>query len=155
MNKKILIPLLAIPLIAGASVLTISKSYADEESQFSPMIQRLVERFNLDENKVSEVIGEYREENKERRMESMEERLNTLVSENKLTEEQKVQLLEILKNHEPNENRGSMNFEDRETYRTELETWATEQGLDLSELQIGFGMPKGEMGEGRKMRGNN
>ena len=63
MNKKILIPTLALTVLAGAGLFSVNNVYADETtSNFPPIIQKLIEKFNLDEGEVSTLLEQHREE---------------------------------------------------------------------------------------------
>ena len=88
MNKKILLPLAAFILVGGIGSFGVAKVYADDNSYgFRPMIQKLIERFNLDEEEVRNFIEEQRDANIEQRHALIEEKLNEAVENGVITEE--------------------------------------------------------------------
>jgi len=70
--------------ILGATV-----ALAQESLQHTPIIERLAERFNLNEEDVQEVFNEVHEERQAEMHARFEERLSDAVAEGKITEEQK------------------------------------------------------------------
>lgn len=142
MNKKFLIPLVALTIIGGSAV-AVSITKADEEANFPPIIQRLVEKFNLDEAEVTKVLEEAREERQAEMQARFTERLDQAVSDGTITEEQKQLIvakheeLEALRQEEA-QNRGNYSPEEWQTKmqerREEMKSWAEENGIDLSVL---------------------
>ncbi len=123
-TKKIVIPLLAITVILVTGVFVFRNVYAEETTNFPPLIQRIVEKFGLNADEVKQVMDEERQQRQQQLKTMMEERLNTAVAEGKLTEDQKNALLEKLSEQQKN--------------RDTLRTWAEENGIDLAELKLGF-----------------
>ena len=84
MKKKLIIPAIALSLVLGLGYLGFSKSqvYAQEDT-FPPMLQRLTERFNLNEEEVSNFMEETREEHRADRKNQITEKLNEAVSDRK------------------------------------------------------------------------
>lgn len=139
---KLLIPLLAVMMLASATYATTNVK-ADDSKTFSPLVKRMIERFNLNENEVEEVVDEFRDEHHFRMQERMAERLGNLISEGLITEEQKDSLLdkfaEMRMEHEEMMGvRWKMTEEQRlaayDAHRDQLESWATENGLNLNEI---------------------
>jgi polyhydroxyalkanoate synthesis regulator phasin len=85
-KKTLAIAAMAVALGAG-SLLAVTNASADEGG--STLIDRLVERFNLDREEVQVVFDEVRSEKRAEHEAKMEERLNQAVEDGKLTEEQK------------------------------------------------------------------
>ncbi len=159
-TKKLLVPILALTVLGFAAALNLNPVKAEEPGNHDGLIQKLVERFNLNQDEVEEVFTEVREERHQQMQSRFEERLNQLVSDGKLTEEQKQAVL--AKKAELQENRpefSTMSKEERETQRQahqeEMEAWAKENGLDLNlVLGWGNGPKRGGFGPG-KMGDNN
>lgn len=160
MNKKFLIPIAALTIIGG-SVFAVSITKADEETNYPPTVQRLVEHFNLDETEVNQVLEEERTERQAEMQTRYTERLDEAVSDGTITEEQK-QL--ILAKHEELETQRQEEAQNRGEYtrdewqakmqerRDEMQAWASENGIDLSVLQPEIG-EMGRNGQGQGGRG--
>lgn len=134
-------------LLAGVTYGSTQALADDSGEGFPPLIQRLIERFNLDEEEVGEVLSDFREEHHVMMQTRMDERLSQLVSEGTITTDQKQALLdkhvEMRAEHEElMANWDSLTEEERlathDAHRDELQAWAEENGLDLSEV-LGIG----------------
>ncbi|MBN1162921.1 hypothetical protein JXA34_04230 [Patescibacteria group bacterium] len=160
MNKKIIIPTLALALIATAGTMTVKSVYAQGPGNgFQSLIKKFIERFNLNEDEVNEFMEEIKEEKREEQRSHLEEQLNAAVSEGKLTEEQKNALLEKMAERPENkENWQELSEEERkqlmDNNRAEMQAWAEENGIDLSLMhpeihpnKEGFGGRRMKMGE--------
>jgi restriction endonuclease Mrr len=144
--KNYLIPVLALVFLASVTY-GAGQALADDPDQFPPFVQRLVEKFNLNESEVGEVLEEFRGEHHLRMQERMGSRLSQLVIEGEITEVQKQAILdkhaEMQAEHEELMSRWPLMTEEErlaahEAHRDQLKAWAEEQGLDLSEI-LGFG----------------
>lgn len=144
MRKYLIIPVLGLALLSFVIYGT-NKAYADNQSgKYPPIIKKLVERFNLNEEEVKKVFDEAREERRAEMRARFEERLNQAVKEGKITEQQKKAIMakkeemqaerEKLKDLTPEERRQM-----REKHKQELEAWAKENGIDLNLLPMLFG----------------
>lgn len=162
--KNLVIPVVALMLLAGVTYGS-SQALADDDpstgsgQSFSPIVQRLVERFNLNEDEVGEVLEEFRGQHHWRIQERMEERLAQLVNSGELTETQKQAILdkhaEMKAEHEELMTKWSSMTEDErlaahEAHKDQLEAWAEENGIDLSEI-LGSRFFKGGFGHHRMM----
>lgn len=105
------------------------------QSKFPPIVQKLIERFGLNEDEVSQVIEEEREERRQKGKEMMEQRLDEAVADGQITEEQKQAILE--KQEQMEQEKGQ--------HQEEMKQWAEENGIDWP--MFGSGMRKG-MGRG-------
>ena len=155
MKKYILITLIAV----GALVLGTSVVKADEVNNYPPIVQKLVERFGLNETEVREVFDEVRGERRAEMQAKHEERLNQAVSDGIITEEQKTVIM--TKHEQMKVNRG--NFKDltqeerqtqREIRREEMKIWVEGQGIDLKELHQSMGGPGKGFGRGFRLGQN-
>ena len=94
-SAKILIPTLILGVMAGTSALGIKNAdahwfgFGKGKENRDSLIQRLVDRFNLNKSEVEETFEQHREQMQEQRRQRQEEHLSQLVSEGKLTEDQK------------------------------------------------------------------
>ncbi|MCA9308394.1 MAG: hypothetical protein R3B92_02710 [Patescibacteria group bacterium] len=125
-NKTILTAVLALTLL-GVGTLAATQVYAQESSFINPMAQKFAERFGLNQTDVQNFFQEQHAARQEQMQATREERLNQLVAEGKLTEEQKAQLLTKMQEHHT----------EMEEHREEMQNWATENGIDLSLLHMG------------------
>ncbi|MFC1790252.1 hypothetical protein ACFLZP_02070 [Patescibacteria group bacterium] len=115
---------------------------ADDNGFQSPMIRRLTERFNLNQNEVEEVFTQAREEHRAQRQNMAEDRLDQAVEDGVLSEEQKQAL--IAKREEMRSQ--------REQHREEMRQWFADQGIDHDELMAKGGCLGGGSGR-RGMKG--
>ena len=163
MNKKILIPIAALVVLGGLGAAKVGTVYAqDNEFRFPPMIQKIIEKFGLDESEVAQLMQENREERQAEHQAMTEEKLNEFVAEGKLTEGQKSALLaKIAERQENMDEWKDLTPEERREkaveHRAEMEAWAEENGINLEELGLlgrGFGMgPGGPGGDEHRLRG--
>lgn len=160
-SAKILIPTLVLGVMTGAGALGVKSANAHwfgfgkmNENRES-LIQKLVDRFNLNKDEVEETFQQHREEMQEQRKQQREEHLNQLVSEGKLTEDQKNALIAKMEENQAEraasrEEFQNMNWEERrearQEHREEMDKWLEEQGIDEDVLGR-FG--KGLGGHGR------
>ena len=143
-SKKIVIPTIALAILSLVSVLGVRSVRADENSTYPPIVQKLVERFNLNTEEVQQVFDEARGERQQEMQVRFEERLNQAVSEGKINQEQKEAIM--AKKDEMKANRGEFKdltpeerHQNREAHRQEMETWAEENGIDLSLMPMLLG----------------
>lgn len=152
MNKKVIIPTLAL----GALALVGAYGIKSVDAQGGPgwggqnqdsLIQRLVDRFNLNRDEVQQVFDEQRQQNQDQMKAKQEERLNQLVQDGKLTEDQKQKLIakmeeERQERQQDMENWQNMTQEQRreqmQEHQQEMHDWAEQNGIDLPMLG-GFG----------------
>jgi hypothetical protein len=132
--------------IAGAAVFGTQTALAqDSENPHAMLVQKIAQKFGLQESEVQAVFDEEHAAMKVRMHARYEERLNQLVSEGKITEAQKQLIMqkheELKANHEtefealkdktPEERRAFM-----EQKKQELDTWAQENGIDPEYLMF-------------------
>ncbi len=119
-------------------------------NQFSPLVQKLVDKFGLNPTEVQQVVDEERQERQEQMDTKLNEKLTQLVSEGKLTEEKKQAIIakheqmqakhDELKDLSPEERREKM-----QAWSEEMKRWAEDQGIDLPVLMgpVGRGFHRG------------
>lgn len=158
MKNKILISSLVVGLVSFAGVLGLQKVRAEDTNNFSPLIQRIVEKFNLNKDEVSGVVSNFRGEQQKLRQQDITDRLAQAVKDGKITEDQKNTIL--AKVTEWQSQMGTMNsltVEERRTkmneHRTEMQEWEKNTGIDLQGiLGKGAGGTRG-LGMGMMGRG--
>lgn len=161
MKNKILLTLAAATVL-GAGLFTSRQVFAQEtvqsaENPMTSLVQRIAQKFNLQESEVQAVFDQDRQERQAQHEATAEAQLTQLVTDGKITEAQK-QLIIQKRNelHEKRQNemdtRKAMTREERhsgmETERQALEDWAEQNNIDLQYLM----MLNGE-GKGPGMRG--
>ncbi len=160
LSKKVILPLAAVAFIGAAAFSATVASAADDTGTQTSLVQKLADTFHVDKSKVQAVFDEHHTEKRAEMEKRYEERLTQAVTDGKITVEQKTKLLakheELVakmeaqkdtfqdKTHE--ERRAAM-----EAHRTELETWAKDNDIDIKWLapmgghHVKFGGP-GMMG---------
>lgn len=152
MNKKVIIPVAAFAaLVAISGMIGVSKANDSEKQE--TLIQKITEKFNLNQGEVEDVFNQHREERHQQRQTEFEEKLNQAVADGKISEEQKNLILN--KREELQGQRESfrdLSPEERKVkkteHREELEKWAEENNIDIKEFML-MGKNKGLNGEGR------
>lgn len=155
---------IAVGVIAGATVLTglygvSTAKAATAATDFPPLVQKIVEKYNLNKDEVKTLVNQDRTERQAEREKQKETRLTELVAAGKITEAQKTAILakekeleakrEEYKNLSVSERRSKM-----EAMHTEMQAFLKAQGIDES-IMRGMGGPKGERGGmGRGMHRN-
>lgn len=135
--------------IAGLTTAGVVSAEQSESSDgSSSLIDKIASTFNLDKAKVQEVFDTEREEREAKRDEQRAERLQQLVNDGTITTAQKSAIESKLKEMKAERTASKdtakdMTPEERKNLmqekRSELESWAKEQGVDLSELRGIFG----------------
>jgi hypothetical protein len=155
MKKTLFVATTALVLV-GAAVATTGRVFAQSPGDNqSSIVQKLVQKFGLNESEVRAVFEEEHKERETRMAARMEERLSQLVTDGKITETQKQAIIaktaEMKTQHEAKmEKFALMSDEERkaamEAERTSLEAWAKENGIDLKNVPFHFKF--GKVGKG-------
>jgi len=134
-----------IGLIVGGAVAVNAQIF---DGEYPPIVERIAERFGLDEGEVQVFFDEVRTERHEKKKARVEERLDQAVADGVITEAQKDALVakkaelreekESLRGLEPEERRDAM-----QELRIEFKEWAEDSGIDLSEFRSGFSHRQG------------
>ncbi len=146
MNKKYLKPTTFVLGIIMLGLLSVSYASAQDKSNYPPIVQKLAQKFNLNEADVQAVFDEEKEEHFADMQARWNERLDDLVNDGKITKGQKDAVLEKheemhnsmleLKDLSPEERKSKM-----KEIHDEFEKWAEEQGIDLplmGHFKMGF-----------------
>lgn len=115
------------------------------------LLDRIIEKFSLNKTEVETVINNFRDEKQTQMQALFEEKLTAAVKNGELTEVQK-QL--ILAKHTELVKQNEVDNTNRQARRAELESWATQNGIDLKYFNEGRGMGRGKgigVGERRGM----
>lgn len=147
MKNQIILTALAITsagaVALGASSVSAQTSTSDS---YPPIVQKIAQRFGLQENEVQAVFDEERTEHHQQMQQQLEERLNQAVSEGTLTQEQleaiKSKHLELQQKRTAQRDEWqSKTPEERQqlmhTQREELNEWYEANGLTFDQLFLG------------------
>lgn len=154
MKKKLLILTVALGALAFTGLFVANNIRAEDAGSYPPIVQKLVERFGLDEAEVQGVFDEAKEERKQEMQTQIENKLDQAVADGELTEEQKQALIDKkaemhdlkdeLRDLDPDERRAVM-----QEHHDEFKAWLEEQGIDLTgEFSHFGGGYKGGFGHG-------
>jgi hypothetical protein len=126
---------------------------------FPPVIQRIIDKFNLNKDEVKNVMNDFRIEKQKDAQANFEEKLSQAVKDGKLTEEQKAKILEFHnKMQEQKVNWQSLMPTERkekiQALKKEMQDWVNSQGINYRDF-MGFGLMGGNkrFGRGFSMRG--
>ena len=146
MKKQLIVSTLALAIL-GLVAYGATRAYADNQwGGHTTIIEKLVERFGLNEEDVKAVFDETRKEHQVEMQSRLEERLNKAVASGDLTESQKQAIIakheEMKVNREANhESFQGMTREERkeamEVKKAEMESWAEENSIDLKDFFVG------------------
>jgi hypothetical protein len=132
-GKKMMISGLVLGALLLTGILTAGTIKAEDTARYPPIVQRLIERFNLNGDEVKTVFDEFQAERKQERQARFEEKLNQAVEEGTITQEQK----------EAIQKKDEEMAQEREQHRQEMKVWAEENGLDQFFFGEGRGWRKG------------
>lgn len=116
---------------------------AQEANNKPSVIQKLVERFNLNTDEVKGVFNEVYKERQQEMLDRFVEKLSEAVKDGVITEEQKTTLLD----------KQTEMMDKYEALRQEWQTWATQSGVDFEKLHE-YGVGPCGMGLGGKFGGH-
>ena len=147
-NIKKIVSFIFILTLAGVVVFGAANTYAQSPTPSNPfqtIVQRIAQKFGLNEADVQSVFDEVRQEHQFQVQVKFEERLAQLVTQGEITETQKQLILakhkELLEKKQQTDWQ-NMTYEQRrqakESQRQEMENWAKENGIDLQFIFGGF-----------------
>jgi len=143
-RKKMMISLsiiasLVVVVLLGTGCAGMLNADSQEESPYSDIVAQFAERFDLDEDEVFDFIEELKDEHAAEMEANFEERLDELVEDGEITDDQKAAILE--KKEEMQQFRQDMEdmtvADAREAVKDikqEMQDWADENDLDLKGL---------------------
>lgn len=151
-KKQLIIIPLAVGAVAVAGFSWVNTSYAQDSDSYPPIVQKLVDRFNLNPDEVQEVFDEAHQERHEQHLLTINERLDEAVENGDITQQQKQAILDKMDEHQADiEALKDMSPEERRQWmadhKQELINWAQDNDIDLKQLYLkamfGKGMGKG------------
>ena len=152
MKKQLIITASVLALLSLVAYGT-TRAYAGSQwGGYPPIIEKLVERFGLNEEDVKAVFDETREEHKAQMQSRLEERLDEAVASGDITADQKQLILAKHEELKAEREANKESFQDmipeqrrevKEAKKAELESWAEQNGIDLQDFFGGRGFGKG------------
>ena len=153
-KKTIIIAGIVVVAVAVMGMASLGIAATQGTQSYPPIVQKLAEKFNLKPADVNAVFEVERTERQAQQQQRYEDTLEQAVKDGKITEKQKTAIIaknaELrekmagLKDLAPEERRAAM-----EKQRTELETWAKDNNIDLRYLIMGGkGFGRGGHGPG-------
>lgn len=125
MNKKVILPVMAIGTLALAGALWAGSMHAKAASANSDtLIDKIAQKFNVPKDQVQTTFDEARTERQQARQTEQDAKLDQAVKDNVVTQEQRDQLVA-----KRNETRAA-----RQQNKTEMEQWFKDNGIDQSKL---------------------
>lgn len=135
------------PSIMALAILTIgilsTSSISAQDTSYSPIVEKIATHFNLNKDEVNKVFEEERDERHADMFANWAERLDDLVSEGKLTEEEKNKILDkhaqmqekmdAIRDLEPEERQEKL-----KAIHEEMSLWAKENNINVP-LMFGRG----------------
>ncbi len=134
--------------VGATTLIGVSSATAATDTTKNTIVDRLVSKFNLNKAEVQKVFDEERAAHQAEHQAKVSERLQKLVDDKTITSDQKTAIESKLKELQSKREANREAFKDlsedqREAKmneeRTALESWAKEQGLDLTKLRGIFG----------------
>ena len=141
----------------GATMFGVTQVRAQGTNMYTGLVQAIAQKFNLDQTQVQSVVDQYRQTQQGAMQQKMQQneqtRLDTLVSQGKITAAQKQAILDEeakLKTEYSPASFKTMTADQRKQAMTaeqaEIKAWAQAQGIDATYLHMGFGMRRGGFG---------
>ncbi len=152
MKNFFIITAVALLLLIGSFAIVRLASAQDTEKPLPTLVQKIAQRFGLNQADVQAVFTEHRNEMLQQMQTRFEERLNQAVADGKITEAQKQKILAKHKELQQKKAESRQNWQDmtaeerqaakddlrqaREQFRSQLDSWANENGIDLEVLHM-------------------
>jgi competence protein ComGC len=146
--KNLIFPIAVFGLLVFGGNLLVKQAQADDlgGNGRNGVIERLIERFNLNKDEVNDELNQMQEERQAEMQTRHEERLQQAVEDGVITEAQKQALID--KQNEIQQK--------QQQIRQEMQTWMEESGIDfeaLHEYGCGAGLNMGGPGFGHGFKG--
>lgn len=145
--------------VIGAGVANAATNTDSSTDPMSSLVSKIASKFNLNKDEVQRLFDEQRSARQTEREQEVKDELAQLVKDGKLTQDQADKLTakrtELKKEREAVRTSGSTETRDAmktemDTRRTQLETWAKENGIDTTYLRFVFGGSHGRGGPGER-----
>jgi hypothetical protein len=136
LRRRFIVPGAIVFAMLGVGILNLQAVYAQSDTTYPTIVERLAEKFNLNKDEVQEVFLEMRDEHKANMMARWSEKLDSAIAAGDITESQKEAILDKHEEMEAKlESLKDLSPEDRHTQmqavHEELRNWAEEQGIKV------------------------
>lgn len=146
MKKRIMIPVLVTLMIGGGVLFGAKRVEANTNKPFEGLVSKLAQKFNLDQGQVQTVFDEYLDQKKSERIvtrsQRLEDRLNKLVDNKSISEDQRAKILLEIKSLQDKYSSIDWRNLDRKTrneklkeLREEWKKWLTDNGINLAKTR--------------------
>lgn len=146
MNKKSLLTIAAVTVL-GAGALSATSAFAQTnnagQDQMSSLVEKIASKFNLNQDDVQAVFDEAHEERETQMKATFEAQLTQAVTDGEIISEQKQLILDKRAEMEADREANHDSFESQtpeerkaamESKKSELDSWATQNGIDVKYL---------------------
>jgi hypothetical protein len=123
-NNKMLIPSAIIIVLLAFASNSSSSTSAQNTTSYTPIVQKIAQKFNLNENDVEEVFIQDRMDLWNKRKQQLSDKLGMAVNDGKISQQQKQMILN--KKDELQADR----FAELETRKEEMKLWMNEIGVN-------------------------
>lgn len=178
-NKVLILTAVTIAALGGLGLVSSSQGYAKTESKYPSIVQKLINKFNLNTSEVDKIMEEekaereaQRKEMEAKRLQEITDKLTQAVKDGKITEDQKAKILakfaEMKPNREQERSKEKGDFakltqeeweakrverqKEMEQRKAEFEAWEAQLGVKLSDI-LGSDCFGGPMGAGKGLGG--
>ncbi|QQG47343.1 MAG: hypothetical protein HY044_04440 [Candidatus Woesebacteria bacterium] len=136
-------------MVTGAIFFATNRVYAQDTETHPDIVSAFAQKFGLPKDQVQSFFDEFRSQRKMHIMQNMqarfEDRLSRLVTEGKITSDQKSAILNEINSLKVKHNLDSLNtmsLTDRkkalQSFSLDLKSWAKSQGINVSLLRFGM-----------------
>ncbi len=152
--KKAILATLALGVMTASGIYGINSAFAKYGNGQLDVANKIAERFGLNKEEVQKVFEENRQEQRQNMEADFENRLNQLITDGKITEQQKEAIMakrnEMGSNSWKTEDFKNLSVEERrvkaDQNREAMDKWAEENGINLEDIRP-FGAGKGFKGK--------
>ncbi len=159
MKNKLILGLAGLGILGATTFGAVSTFAQTNEGFQSSLIQKIAQRFNLNQADVQQVFDQNKTHRRNQRQQNLTDKLTQAVKEGKITEAQKQAIIAKFadlknnradfKNLTPDQRKQAMDQK-----KTDMHSWATQNGIDLDTLKSILGGPGMGMGGMRGHRGD-
>lgn len=139
------------PMAAGIPAYAASTTTSPQSNFFTGLVQFISQKFHLDQAQVQSAVNDYKTQHMQQMQQTMQDRekkrLDTLVSQGKITSSQEQQILDEQSKLRSEYNPANLKNEtaaqrkaDRQKEQAEIQAWSSSTGIDAKYLGFRFGM---------------
>ena len=137
------------PAVAVAPAYAATTTPAPHQNFFQGLVQFIAQKFGLDQGQVQSAVDDFRTQHKQQQEQQMQDResthLDTLVSQGKITAQQKQQILDeqakLRSEYDPASFKNLTSDQRKQKFQqeqAEIQAWSKSTGIDAKYLRPGF-----------------